>query len=253
MSSATGVPQSLRAAEQNGLEQVETEPLLGAPGDAAQIRGGSFLKNLVLGTGLIAETAVVLLFVLVWASVFTKPVILFSGHPLAQSLGVLILVQSILVLQPTHTPDQKRVGQRFHASLHLVAFLSLATGVIIIEYNKVKNNMPHFHSVHGYLGVITSIVLLLQYFVGFTMWATPSLYGGVDNAKAIWKYHRLSGYTILVLLLATVCSATQTTYNFGVLKIKLWATILLSVLILTGIIPRIQKQKFGFKPAVAQH
>jgi cytochrome b-561 len=253
MSSATGIPQqSPRAAGQNGLERSETEPLLGRPGDVAQVQGHSFFKNLVLGTGLIAETAAILFFILIWVSVFTKPVILFSGHPLAQSLGILILIQSILTLQPTHTAEQKRAGQWIHATLNLLAFLSLAAGVIIIEYNKVANNQPHFHSVHGYLGVITSIILLLQYFVGFTMWATPSLYGGDEKAKAIWKYHRYSGYTILVLLLATVCSATQTTYNVGVLKVKLWATILLSVLILIGIVPRIQKQKLGFRPVDAQ-
>lgn len=78
------------------------------------------------------------------------------------------------------------------------------------------------------------------------MWATPSLYGGEQKAKSIWKYHRYSGYVILVLLLATVCSATQTDYNNNVLKMKLWATLLLSILVLVGVFPRIQKQKLGF-------
>lgn len=184
---------------------------------------------------------------MVWASVLSKPLILFSAHPLLQSLAVLTLAQSVLSLQPTHTAEQKRVGQRVHAILNLVAFLILVAGVTIIEYNKFANNGAHFHSVHGYLGVITSIVLLLQYGVGFTMWATPSLYGGVDNAKAVWKYHRWSGYTVFVLLLATVTSAVETDYNKNVLKIKLWAVLLLSIVTLVGIVPRIQKQKLGFR------
>ena len=184
---------------------------------------------------------------LIWASVFTKPLILFSGHPLAQSLAILTLTQSILTLQPTHTAEQKRIGQRVHASLNLLAFLFLVAGITIIEYNKISSNGAHFHSLHAYLGVITAIVLLVQYLVGFTMWATPKLYGGEDNAKSIWKYHRYSGYVILVLLLATVCSATSTDYNVNVLKIKLWATLLLSILVLVGVLPRIQKQKLGFQ------
>ena len=188
----------------------------------------------------------IILFTLIWVSVFLKPVILFSGHPLAQALAILTLVQSILSLQPTHTAEQKRTGQKIHASLNLLAFLFLVAGVFIIEYNKVVNNGVHFHSVHGYLGVITSIILAIQYFVGFTMWLTPVLYGGVDNAKKIYKYHRWSGYFILVLLLVTVAAATQTDYNENVLKIKLWSVILLSVLILVGVFPRIQKQKLGF-------
>lgn len=184
--------------------------------------------------------------ILIWASVFTKPLILFSGHPLAQSLAILTLTESILFLQPTHTAEQKRIGQWAHASLNLLALLLLVAGITIIEYNKIANNGPHFHSVHAYLGVITSIILSIQYLVGFTMWATPSLYGGEQKAKSIWKYHRYSGYVILVLLLATVCSATQTDYNNNVLKIKLWATLLLSILVLVGVFPRIQKQKLGF-------
>lgn len=204
-------------------------------------------RNLILGTGIVAQFGIVLLAVLIWASVLTKPLILFSGHPLAQSLAVLTLAQSILSLQPTHTAEQKRVGQRVHAALNLVAFLLLVTGVTIIEYNKISNHGAHFHSIHGYLGIITSLILLLQYGVGFTMWATPALYGGEQNAKSVWKYHRWSGYTVLVLLLATVVSAVDTDYNKNVLKIKLWAVLLLSVLTLVGIIPRIQKQKLGFK------
>jgi cytochrome b-561 len=188
-----------------------------------------------------------------WAAVFTKPLILFSGHPLAQSTGILILVQSILSLQPTHSAEQKRVGQIVHASLNLFAFLVFVTGVTIIEYNKVASNGPHFHSVHGYLGVITSIILLVQYLVGFTMWATPKLYGGEARAKAVWKYHRFSGYFVLLLLLATACSATETDYNKNVLKVKLWATILLSVVIIAGVAPRIQMQKLGFKSVSQTH
>lgn len=196
---------------------------------------------------MIGQFGVIVLFVLIWVSVFTKPVILFSGHPLAQALGILTLVQSILSLQPAHTPAQKRVGSIVHASLNLLALAFLVVGVVIIEYNKIASNGVHFHSVHGYLGVITSIILAVQYLVGFTMWAMPWLYGGEGNAKELYKYHRWSGYFILVLLLVTVAAATQTEYNKNVLKIKLWTTILLSVLILAGILPRIQKQKLGFK------
>ncbi|PHH85958.1 hypothetical protein CDD83_10939 [Cordyceps sp. RAO-2017] len=226
-------------------EATDTEPLLGRPGDVSQRRDGSFARNLVMGTGAVAQLGAVLLLVLIWASVLTHPLILFSAHPLLQSLAVFVLIQSVLSLQPTHTSEQKRLGQRVHASLNLVAFLLLVAGVSIIEYNKLASRGPHFHSVHGYLGVISGIVLLLQYLVGFTMWATPALYGGEDRARAVWKYHRYSGYLVLVLLLATVCSATDTSYNDMVLHIKLWATVLASVLVVVGVFPRIQKHKLG--------
>lgn len=246
MASTTGIPDGPL------VDVPETEPLLGRPGDAAQPIDGSYLKNLVLGTAGIAQFGIILLTILIWVSIFNNPVNLFAGHPLAQSLALLTLVQSILSLQPTHTAEQKRIGRRIHGLLNLLAFLFLVVGVFIIEYNKLINNGVHFHSVHGYLGVITCIIVAIQYLVGFTMWLTPQLYGGEANAKSVWKYHRFSGYIILALFLVTIASATQTPYNENTLKIKLWAVILLSVLILVGILPRIQKQKFGFKAPQAQ-
>jgi len=194
----------------------------------------------------LAEIAALLLVASVWASVFLNPVILFSIHPLAQSLGVLVLLQSILILQPTHTGEQKLVGQKIHAGLNLLSFIIFLVGVVGIEVNKFKSNGAHFHSVHGYLGVITSIWILLQYLVGFTMYGIPALYGGEANAKKIWKYHRLNGYVLLLLIMVTVTSAVETDYNKNVLGLKLWAMIVIFILMIVGVYPRIKKQKLGF-------
>lgn len=197
------------------------------------------------GTGVIAEAGSLLMVASVWATVFLHPLQLFSVHPLAQSLGMLSLIQSILVLQPTHTGEQKQVGQKIHAGLNFLAFVTFIVGVGAIEVNKIRNNGPHFHSVHGVLGVIASLYMATQYFVGFTMFGVPKLYGGEANAKKMWKYHRMSGYVLLPLLLATVTSATQTDYNLNVLGLKRWAFILISVLVVIGVYPRIKKQKLG--------
>ena len=83
--------------------------------------------------------------------------------------------------------------------------------------------------------------------MGFTQYYTPSLYGGVDKAKAVWKYHRATGYVIATLGLATVCAATWTTYNLNVGHIQHWAVIVASVLVLVGVVPRIKLQKFGLR------
>ncbi|KAI1438680.1 eukaryotic cytochrome b561-domain-containing protein [Xylaria sp. CBS 124048] len=244
MASATGIPQHTPIDPTEGVS--DTEPLLGRPGDASQRDDAPIIKNLVLGTGILAEGAAVLLVASVWASVFLNPLILFSVHPLAQSLGVLVLLQSILVLQPTHTPAQKEVGQKVHAGLNLLAFSIFVVGVVSIEVNKFKSNGAHFHSVHGYLGVITSIWIFVQYLVGFTMFATPVIYGGEANAKKIWKLHRISGYVLLLLMMATVTSAVKTDYNKNVLGLRLWAMIVIFVLMIVGVYPRIKLRKLGF-------
>ncbi|KLU85341.1 hypothetical protein MAPG_04369 [Magnaporthiopsis poae ATCC 64411] len=226
----------------------ESEPLLGRPGAALQKPNEPLYSNLYRGTGGFALAGAVLLLALVWSAVFTHPLLpLFSPHPLLQSLGVFTLTQAILILQPTFDPKAKVVGARTHATLNLISFLLFASGVAIIEANKFKSHNPHFKSLHAYLGVGVSVLMLGQYIFGFLMWGVPGVFGGVDQAKAMWKYHRWGGYFIYPLLLATVATATDTTYNQKVLDIKLWAVILSVVLIVIGVYPRIHVRKLGIR------
>lgn len=96
------------------------------------------------------------------------------------------------------------------------------------------------------MGLVLYILLFLQALVGFAQFYTPALvFGSVDNAKAVYKYHRLSGYAVLLVGLITVCAATQTGYNQGILGIQLWAIIVASVLVVAGVGSRIKKQKLG--------
>lgn len=118
--------------------------------------------------------------------------------------------------------------------------------MLLIEANKIKQGPDsHFHSVHGYLGVATSVVLALQYAVGFAMWGVPGVFGGLERAKAVWKYHRASGYLLYALLLATIVSAVWTGFNVNVLDLKLWAVLVTVVLIVVGVYPRLHPQKLG--------
>jgi len=150
-----------------------------------------------------------------------------------------------LVLQPTHTKEQKKYGTYWHAGLNVTAFLAAVAGLVIIEYNKIDHNGKHFQSPHAIFGLITYIFLVVQALIGFTQYFVPQLYGGEENAKKLYKYHRAAGYVILVLLLATVCAATQTDFNKNVLGMQLWAVIVAAVITLAGVLPRVRKHKFG--------
>ena len=159
--------------------------------------------------------------------------------------GILLLVQAILLLQPTHMPAQKRQGTNIHAALNGVGLVCLIAGLIVIEVNKNINGFPHLESPHAILGVITYVAFILQVLIGIAQYYIPNLLGGVNNAKKIYKYHRVSGYVILVLALATVAAATETKFNKMALHIHMWAVIVTSLLVLAGILPRIKKQKIG--------
>jgi hypothetical protein len=124
---------------------------------------------------------------------------------------------------------------------------ALTAGLIIIEMNKAGPGHEHFESPHARLGLAFYILVYIQALVGFTQYYVPQIYGGVDNAKAIYKYHRMAGYVIATLGLATICAASWTTYSLNVAHIQHWAVIVASVLVLAGVVPRIRLSKFGIK------
>jgi len=65
----------------NGLS--EQEPLLGERGDASQPKEQNLLANLYLGTGVVAQAGAWVLAAIVWGSVFSNDVMLFSAHPVS--------------------------------------------------------------------------------------------------------------------------------------------------------------------------
>ncbi|PNS20668.1 Cytochrome b561 [Sphaceloma murrayae] len=223
----------------------EQEPLLGRAGDATQKQEQPILYNLVLGTAVVAQGGIWVLTAIVWGAVFSSNLMLFSAHPLLNSAAVLLFVQAILLVQPTATKSQKIQGANYHAAVNDTAVLLAIAGLVVIEYNKIDHGGTHFVSAHAILGLTTYLLIALQAVVGITMYFTPGLYGGVDNAKSLYKYHRASGYLALLLLLATVCAATYTDFNKNVLGMQLWAVVVSSVLVVVGIGARMKKSKFG--------
>ncbi|KAL9077964.1 MAG: hypothetical protein Q9157_003118 [Trypethelium eluteriae] len=213
MASATGIPSHVG----------EQEPLLGGPGDASQ-KDKPLYHNFAIGTATVAQAGI-------WV--------------LLNSAAILLLTQGILVLQPTYTAQQKKQGTYVHATLNDLALAAAIAGLVVIEINKADHG-GHFESPHAILGLITYIAMALQAIVGITQYFVPQIYGGESNAKKLYKYHRMSGYVILILALATICAATTTGFNLNVLHMQLWAIIVASVLTVVGVFARIKKQKLGF-------
>jgi len=224
----------------------EDEPLLGRPGDVAQTDEELLVKNLITGTAPIAQLGGILLFGLVWGAIFTHKTMLFSAHPLLNAAAIVFAIQAVLILQPTHSPEQKRLGTYYHAGFWTIALGAFYASLIVIEVHKANNGLGHFESSHAILGVITYVLFFIQAFVGVTQYFFPGLYGGVDNAKSLYKYHRVSGYVILTLTIVNVVLAAETYYAGKILGLKLWATILGVVLVAVGLVPRIKKQKMKF-------
>lgn len=229
----------------------EEEPLLGGDRRVTNLQAEDepLWHNLFSGTALIAQAGGVILGLTVFVSVFTHKLILFSAHPLLNTLGIAVLLQSALILQPTRTAAQKRLGTLVHATLNAIALTLMYAALAVIVANKLNHNGKHFESPHAILGLITYIALTINATIGHVQYFFPNLVGGVDNGKALYKYHRIIGYTGVVLILSTLVAATRTPYVKNVLHIKTWAVVLSGILVLAGALPRVRLEKFGFQNA----
>jgi len=226
----------------------ENEPLLSGAGGTGLTEGKPIAHNLILGTAALAQVGIFAFVIILWASVFMPEhkLIGFDGHPLLNSLGLLLVVEAVLVLQPTGTYDlvQKKKAACAHATLIALAAASFVAAIATVIWWKSQSHLKHFESVHSLFGLATYVLIFLQALVGFTQLFTPRLYGGEANAKKIYKYHRTFGYAVILpLLLITVIAATWTGYGAKILKIRTWAVVLAALAIVTGVYPRINIAK----------
>ncbi|KZP23676.1 hypothetical protein FIBSPDRAFT_951894 [Athelia psychrophila] len=129
----------------------------------------------------------------------------FAYHPILQTLAIVLFTYGVLTLQPTSQPATKAAGlERHQLATLLLGLPVLALGTLAIMYKKYP--WPHGIAVtwHGTFGYISILWLLVQICVGgASVWGGGIAFGGGNKAKSMWKYHRLSGYMLLPLLIGT--------------------------------------------------
>lgn len=156
-----------------------------------------------------ALISILVFLITTWVVILTNdPISLgwFPLHPLLQSLALSLFTYGILTLQPTSQPRTKAAGLARHQTAMIICgFPVIVLGTSAMIYNKYTHGAPHFTSWHGRFGLVAVIWLVLQIGVGAgTVWFGGNICGGGAKAKAVYKYHRLSGYVLLPWLLITV-------------------------------------------------
>lgn len=199
------------------------------------------------------QVSALLFVVVVWSIVFSTMSILslplFGYHPLIQSFTILLLLQAIVVLQRT-TPSQpaaKKSAFTAHQWIVLILVLPLFTaGASIMWYLHDQPASAHFISYHGILGTAVVIAAWVQAAFGAaSVWWKGKLVGGENKGKALWKWHRLSGYVLIALFLLTaVLGVVETTWGKrNARPIQKGVTVVTLSLAAFAMLIRVQKSK----------
>ena len=175
------------------------------------------LSRHAVGVQISALLFVAVVWSIVLSSVSLRSLPLFGYHPLVQSLGILLLLQAVVVLQRTSgaQPHRKRAAFSAHQWLNLLLVLPLLTvGASIMWYLHDVSN-AHFISWHGILGTACVSAAWAQAALGAaSVWWKGALVGGENKGKALWKYHRLSGYILITMFLVTAAlGVVETTWG----------------------------------------
>ncbi|KAF5300505.1 hypothetical protein FQA39_LY02304 [Lamprigera yunnana] len=88
----------------------------------------------------------------------------FTWHPVLLSLGwVLLMGEGILIFAPGNrltTALSHKTKVKLHWIIQSISLGSGVIGFIVIYINKDLHNKPHFHSWHGILGLISTVLFI---------------------------------------------------------------------------------------------
>ncbi|KAH9966441.1 hypothetical protein BC827DRAFT_1258592 [Russula dissimulans] len=186
----------------------DTDPLTATPTDPLMGSSEQHLKdeyrrgdNLALYTGLV-------LLLTTWTIILSnnpKGLSWFAFHPTLNTFAILCFTYGILTLQPTSQPKTKAEGLQRHQTAMAIGMVSLLLGSSSVYNYKASHGADHFTTWHATSAFITTSWLIVQAtFGGATVWAGGAAFGGAHRAKLLWKYHRLSGYFLILSLFTTI-------------------------------------------------
>ncbi|KAF5358078.1 hypothetical protein D9756_001746 [Leucocoprinus leucothites] len=129
----------------------------------------------------------------------------FALHPPMQSLALCFFTYGVMTLQPTSQPKTKAAGFiRHQTAVFYFGFSIIFLGTLAAVIHKTIHDMNQFQTWHAKFGLLCIVWLVGQVFLGAgSVWNGGSLFGRGMKAKALWKYHRLSGYILFALMMFT--------------------------------------------------
>lgn len=232
----------------------EYQPLIGNPHATEDNKKFSLAKDVVSNAyhrkaALAVQGGLLILLISILYGLFSHPIIFFfAGHPILNSLGLVALAQALLITQPPPiSSEHKTVGGQIHGILNTTSVVLFLGGFSFIFYNKHIHNADHITTWHALFGIVTYSLLVLAMLVGVAQfWAPVLVFGSVDRAKSVYKYHRIAGYIILALITSTILLALDSDYNNNLLHIPYWSVVPALALVFGGLVYGMNPAKLGF-------
>ncbi|KAK9457319.1 eukaryotic cytochrome b561-domain-containing protein [Dipodascopsis uninucleata] len=194
-----------------------------------------------------AQVSSVAFFLYIMYHIIKAPTIFFTGHVIFNTFGILVLIQSVILLQPISTFKDKKIGGIVHGIFNSISVVFFMIALSVVVYNKAAHNGAHFISFHSRFGLFTFVLVIMNTFGGIAQFLVPAVYSLVIKKKSMYKVHRTLGYVCLVLLIVTVVTATVTPYNTSILRLNTYVVFTIGLGTILCLATGVRPSKFQFK------
>eukprot|EP00803_Ostreobium_quekettii_P001258 evm.model.scf_828EXC.2 EVM.evm.TU.scf_828EXC.2 scf_828EXC:17612-20263(+) len=161
----------------------------------------------------------VLVLMSVWLSAYCdgfgvkKPEKIFSWHPLLMTIVFAVfMTESVLMYRAWGFKDSL-LAKWLHGSLHTCSVVLVALAwVAVFKYHNSSRHIPNLYSVHSYLGITTTALLVFQWLVGVMSFGWPRMKD--DHRAAYTPVHVALGLGVYFTGLATMLVGIQQKTTF---------------------------------------
>lgn len=130
----------------------------------------------------------------------------FNWHPLLMSISLIYLYGNGILLYRVLRTERKKKLKLLHAGVMVTSFFlaCIALKAVFDSHNLNKAGpIPNLYSLHSWVGIITVILFLLQWFGGLLTFLFPGL---ASHLRAAYlPVHVFFGLLIFVLACVTAC------------------------------------------------
>ncbi|XP_074288699.1 putative ascorbate-specific transmembrane electron transporter 1 [Silene latifolia] len=143
-----------------------------------------------------------------------KPKI-FNIHPLLMIVGFILLGGEAILAYKT-VPGARKIQKRTHLTLHLVALLTGLIGTFAVFKYHQDLSIPHFYTLHSWVGLITIILYGLQWLYSIFTFAFPHTKSSTRKKVAPW--HIFGGIIIFILGICAALTGLVEKFTFSKLQ-----------------------------------
>lgn len=148
--------------------------------------------NTLIGGGIVV-------LVLIWIMLYTdgfglsQPNFEFFWHPFLMCFSMLFLYSQSILAYRTGRNFQKKTLKTTHAILNFIILVLAIAGVkaVFDSHNDAQPPKPNLYSMHSWIGLLTVILFVLQFLIGFISFLWP----GASKAlrSALLPFHVVAG------------------------------------------------------------